>query len=58
MFLRFYLVEILTLLLNIEFLDKQNRGSLLIEITPWPGKTVEETIEDNFSRLHQAWKKI
>jgi sugar phosphate isomerase/epimerase len=52
------LTEILGLLLAVGFLDKQNRGNLVVEMTPWPGKTIEETIRDGFARLNQAWERV
>jgi len=51
-------VEILTRLLDVGFLDRENRGNLVIEMTPWPGKTVEETVADNLTRLEQAWRRV
>jgi hypothetical protein len=45
-------------LLDCGFLDKNNRGNLLIEMKPFPGRSVEFTIEDNFTRLKQAWRKV
>ena len=41
--------EILGLLLEVGFLSPEHRGNLLLEMTPWPGKTVEETIADSFA---------
>jgi hypothetical protein len=52
------LVVILKALLDCGFLDKNNRGNLLIEMTPFPGRSVEFTIEDNFTHLKQAWRKV
>ncbi|MBU8902715.1 MAG: TIM barrel protein, partial [Victivallales bacterium] len=46
---------ILRSLLDCGFLDKSNRGNLLIEMTPFPGKSVDYTVNDNFTRLEQAW---
>jgi len=50
--------EILSCLLNVDFLNPDNRGNLIIEMTTWPGKTVEETIADNFNRLNKAWEMV
>jgi len=50
------MTEILRLLLEVGFLSREDRGNLVIEMTPWPGKTVEETITDAFERLNQAWE--
>jgi sugar phosphate isomerase/epimerase len=52
------LTEILRLLLNVGFLGPETRGNLVIEMTPWPGKSIEETIGDSFSRLNAAWKEV
>lgn len=52
------LVEILTALLDVGFLSTAHRGSLLLEMTPWPGKTAEETVADSMSRLHRAWQMV
>jgi sugar phosphate isomerase/epimerase len=50
--------EILQALLDIGFLSRVKPGNLVIEMTPWPGKTVEETIADSFSRLNAAWESV
>ncbi len=52
------MTEILRLLLEVGFLSQQNRGNLVIEMTPWPGRTVEETIADGFERLDRAWDEV
>ena len=52
------LTEILRLLLDVGFLNPATRGNLVIEMTPWPGKSIEETIGDSFSRLNAAWKEV
>jgi len=49
------LTEILRCLLDIGFLNQHQRGSLLLEMTPWPGRTAEETVTDSLDRLGQAW---
>jgi sugar phosphate isomerase/epimerase len=49
------LTAILRLLLDTGFLSTEKRGNLVIEMTPWPGKSVEETISDGFNRLQTAW---
>jgi sugar phosphate isomerase/epimerase len=51
------LAEILTLLLEVGFLSNTERGDFVFEMTPWPGKSVEETVADTFSRLDQAWQQ-
>ena len=52
------LTEILRLLCEAGFLGTAKRGNLIIEMTPWPGKSVEETIADAFGRLEAAWGKV
>jgi sugar phosphate isomerase/epimerase len=52
------LAEILGLLLDVGFLDREKRGNLVIEMTPWPGRSVEATIEDAFTRLDSAWRSV
>jgi sugar phosphate isomerase/epimerase len=38
------------------YLDKNNRGALLMEMQPYPGMTVEETIRYSFDKLNKAWE--
>ncbi len=52
------LTEILRLLLDAGRLNTDNRFPLVIEIQPYPGRSVNETIEDNMQRLHEAWSKV
>jgi sugar phosphate isomerase/epimerase len=52
------LTTILRLLLDVGFLNQENRGSLVIEMIPWPGKSVAETVEDSFNRLTTAWRRV
>ncbi len=52
------LKEILQTLLDVGFLNREQRGNLVIEMTPWPGQSVEETIADSFERLNKAWKNL
>ncbi len=49
------LAEILGLLVGTGYLDKDKRGSLIIEVQPFPGLSVEETVADQFDRLDRAW---
>lgn len=51
-------VTILRGLLDCGFLDKNNRGNLLVEMTPFPGKSVDFTVKDNFERLEKAWRLL
>jgi len=52
------LVGILRLLLDVGFLNERGRKGLLMEMTPWPGKSVEETVQDAWARLAQAWRQV
>ena len=52
------LTEILSLLLEVGFLNKKYRGSTLLEMTPWPGRSVEDTIADNSERIQKAWEAV
>lgn len=52
------LTEILRLLLEVGFLQRGRRGSLLIENTPWPGKTEDDTVADAMMRLQKAWARV
>ena len=52
------LITILRGLLDCGFLNKNNRGDLLIEMTTFPGKSVDFTVEDNFRRLEDAWRQL
>jgi len=52
------LTEILRLLRDVGFLSREHRGNLVIEMTPWPGRSVEESIVDGFERLNAAWARV
>lgn len=52
------LTVILEGLLKAGYLDKDSRGALVLEMTPFPGKSVEYTINDSFERLEKAWEKM
>ena len=52
------LAGILRELLDCGFLDKERRGNLLVEMTPFPGKSVDFTVADNFARLEEAWRRV
>jgi len=52
------LAEFLRLLLEVGFLNTATCGDLVIEMTPWPGMTVEDTIADGFRRLQAAWETL
>lgn len=52
------LVTIFRGLLDCGFLNENNRGDLLVEMTTFPGKSVDFTVEDNFKRLEDAWSRL
>lgn len=52
------LVEILAALQEVGFLDRANRGDLVVEINPFPGRTEDESVADNFQRLREAWRIV
>jgi sugar phosphate isomerase/epimerase len=52
------LVGILRCLLDVGFLNQENRGDLILEMTPWPGKSADKTVADTFTRLEDAWSRI
>jgi len=52
------LAEFLRVLLDVGFLNPETRGNVVLEMTPWPGKTEEETIADAFERLDAAWASL
>jgi len=52
------LIELFQVLLRIGYLGKERRGSMSLEITPFPGRTAEETLADNLRRLEEAWQEV
>ena len=52
------ITDILRCLLEVGLLGKASRGCLVMEMTPWPAKTVEETIADSMDRLGRAWRNV
>ena len=52
------LVIILKALLDIGFLVPGGKSGLVLEMTPYPGISPEETVEKSFALLDRAWKKI
>jgi sugar phosphate isomerase/epimerase len=50
--------EILGLLREVGFLNPSNRGDLVLEFNPFPGRTEDETVADNLARLRAAWKQV
>jgi sugar phosphate isomerase/epimerase len=52
------LVVILRTLLEVGFLSKDNRKPLIMEMTPFPGKTPEYTVERTMDLLERAWAAV
>lgn len=52
------IAEILSLLLKFGYLNKNERGPLVLEIRPYDNLSQEETVADNFMRLNEAWNLI
>ena len=52
------LVIILRSLLDVGFLVPGGKSGLVLEMTPYPGISPEETAEKSFALLDQAWKKV
>lgn len=52
------LVRILQTLLEVGFLNQQRRGNLVFEMTPWPGRSVDDTVADAQQRLRAAWAQV
>lgn len=51
-------VEVLQLLWDMGYLNSENRPIISLEIREFPGMSVEETLQDNFGRLYQAWEMV
>ena len=52
------LVRILRTLHKVGFLNAKQRGNLLLELKPFPGRTEEESVTDNWQRLGRAWDRV
>lgn len=52
------LTVILQALLDVGYLDKNDRKPLIMEMTPFPGKTPEFTVADSMKRLEAAWSNV
>jgi len=52
------LVEILDCLLEAGFLDRENRGDVIIELNAFPGVSEEESVSDNLRRVSEAWELL
>ena len=49
------LAEFLRLLVEVGYLGRGGRRSLVLEITPFPDRTADDTVADNLARLDRAW---
>ena len=52
------LVETLSTLLETGYLKRGGRNSILTELQPVPGKTLDEWIDDNHRRIETAWGMV
>jgi len=52
------LTQILRCLLDVGYLSKERRGDLVLEMTPWLGWTVDQTVADSMDRLAAAWREV
>lgn len=52
------LKRVLRTALDIGFLNKSNRGALVLEMQPFPNKTVDETVNDTMQRLEKSWELV
>ncbi len=52
------LVVILQNLLDHGYLSEKNRKPLILEMQPFPGKSVEYTVERSMELLHRAWEEV
>ncbi len=52
------LVVALQALLDSGFLSKEKRGDVVLELNPFPGKSEDESVTDNFGRLSRAWAQV
>lgn len=52
------LALVLKYLLEIGYLGKEKRNPMLFEITTFPGKSVNYTVNDNINRIYEAWKLV
>ncbi len=52
------LIEVLRLLLDVGYLQRDHRNSLAIEARPLSPDGVEHTIQDQFRRVEEAWRRV
>lgn len=52
------LVTILRTLHEVGFLQEENRGDTIIEMNPFPGRSEDDSVADNFERVNRAWAQV
>ncbi len=52
------LTELFRVLVRIGYLGREKRGSMSLEITPFPGRRPDATLTDNLERLEEAWLEV
>ena len=52
------LTRILRKLYEVGYLDENNRKPLILEMQPFPEKTVEYTVEESYKRINQALANV
>jgi sugar phosphate isomerase/epimerase len=52
------LTVVLQELLNVGFLSKASRGDVVLELNPFPGRSEDESVADNFKRVREAWQQV
>jgi len=45
-------------LLDVGFLSMGKRGDVVLELNPFPGKSEDESVRDNLSRVMRAWEQV
>jgi sugar phosphate isomerase/epimerase len=45
-------------LLDTGFLSTEKRGDVVLELNPFPGKSENESVTDNFQRVQTAWARV
>lgn len=52
------LTKILEVLLEVGFLNAENRGDLVIELNPFPNTSEDASVADNLQRVSRAWAAV
>jgi hypothetical protein len=52
------LVNILSLLKDVGFLDSEKRGDLLLKINPFPSRPEDDSFADDIARVEKAWDQV